>query len=180
MKLSLLFSRRKRHEYWLRENAAARVLMICTANICRSPLAEGAFRLQSINNGVAHRIFVDSAGTHVFQAGFPPDLRGQNIARRQGIDISRLKARQITAADFDFFDYLIIMDQGHRETLSEQFDITGYQEKIHLLMDFAPTRSEREIPDPYYGSVAGFVKVMELIQAGTAGLLTTIRQQHRL
>ena len=180
MKLSLLFSRRKRREHWLKENASVRVLMICTANICRSPLAEGTFRHLLQRNGLADRVYVDSAGTHVFQDGFPPDLRGQNIANRHSIDISQLKARQITEGDIEFFDHLIIMDNGHREALGDLFDLNDHQAKLNLLLDFAPTQSHREVPDPYYGSLAGFVKVMELIDTGTAGLLATIRQQYRL
>lgn len=148
-----------------------RILMICTGNICRSPTAEAVLRRLAEQAGVAHRIEVDSAGTTGYHVGEAPDRRSQQHAARRGYDLSGLRARQVQAADFEAFDWLIALDRGH---LAELQAVAPAQAgaRIALLMDFADDPQGGEVPDPYYGGAAGFEDVLDRVEAGCRGLLT--------
>src|SRR3990170_1275890 len=88
------------------ETAMIRVLFVCLGNICRSPIAEGVFRARVAREGLAHAIATDSAGTHDYHIGDPPDSRATAAAKRRGVDISDLRGRQVTREDFVRFDYV--------------------------------------------------------------------------
>ncbi len=153
-----------------------RVLFICLGNICRSPTAEGAFRKLVQEQGLAKHVEIDSAGTHAYHVGAPPDARAQQAARQRGIDLSGLRGRQATARDIEQFDYVLAMDRENHENL---LDICpeGLENKIRLFMEFAPARSEQEVPDPYFGGPAGFDRVLDMIEDAAAGLLEDIRKR---
>ena len=153
-----------------------RILFVCLGNICRSPTAEGVFRKRVTEAGLAGRIEIDSAGTHAYHVGAPPDARAQQAARQRGIDLSGLRGRQATARDIEQFDYVLAMDRENHENL---LDICpdGFEHKIRLFMEFAPTRSEKEVPDPYFGGPAGFDRVLDMIEDAAAGLLGDIRKR---
>ncbi len=150
------------------------VLFVCSGNICRSPTAEGVFRSLLEAEGLTGEVIVDSAGTHGWHAGEPPDPRAQAAARRRGIELGRLRARSVTLEDFARFDYIIAMDDDHRRQLEGACppDARG---RIQLMMDFAPDYGRREVPDPYYGGDEGFEHVLDMIEAAAAGLLAEIR-----
>lgn len=153
-----------------------RVLFVCMGNICRSPTAEGVFRKHVEAAGYADRIDIDSAGTHAYHIGEPPDERSQAAAARRGVDISRLRGRQATREDFARFDYVLAMDEqnhGHLLDLVPQ----GHEQKIRLFMTYASRFSERAVPDPYYGGAQGFDRVLDLIEDAAEGLLKEIRQR---
>lgn len=156
-----------------------RVLFVCMGNICRSPTAQGVFRHLVAQAGLSERIEVDSAGTHAYHIGEPPDPRAQQTARRHGVDLSGLRARRVRAEDFKRFDYVLAMDVENYRSLQEICP-PGYEARLHLLMDFAPSCTEREVPDPYYGGPSGFDRVFELIEQACEGLLTDIVQRHLL
>ena len=123
--------------------------------------------------GVAHRIEVDSAGTTNYHVGDSPDRRSQMHAAQRGYDLSAQRARQVQAADFDAFDWLIAMDRGHLAEL--RADAPPHRlDRIHLLMDFADDPRGGEVPDPYYGGGAGFDDVLDRVEAGCRGLLARI------
>jgi len=153
-----------------------RVLFVCLGNICRSPTAEGVFRKLVQEQGLAQQIEIDSAGTHAYHVGAPPDARAQQAARRRGIDLSGLRGRQATARDIEQFDYVLAMDRENYENL---LDIcpNGLESKIRLFMEFAPARSEKEVPDPYFGGPAGFDRVLDMIEDAATGLLEDIRKR---
>lgn len=153
------------------------VLFVCMGNICRSPTAHGVFRSLVEREGLTHLISIDSAGTHAYHVGNPPDRRAQATASARGIDLSDLVARRVEVVDFDRFDYLLAMDQDNFLALSEICP-APQREKIHLFMDFAPHMRTREVPDPYYGGPAGFERVFDLVEAAAAGLLQDIRRRH--
>ncbi|MEK7190720.1 MAG: low molecular weight protein-tyrosine-phosphatase, partial [Pseudomonadota bacterium] len=120
-----------------------RVLFVCLGNICRSPTAEGAFRKLVQEQGLAKHVEIDSAGTHAYHVGAPPDARAQQAARQRGIDLSGLRGRQATARDIEQFDYVLAMDRENHENL---LDICpdGLEHKVRLFMEFAPARPEKE------------------------------------
>lgn len=173
------FSVTNRHKK-LKEKAKVKVLFVCMGNICRSPMAEGAFRQILESAGLTEQIYVDSAGTHSYHVGAPPDARGQATAQRRGIDLRGLRARKVTEMDLAEFDYVLAMDQDNFADLLELSPNTELRRRIHLFLDFAPGLPEREVPDPYYGGPTGFERVMNLVEEAGRGLLTQIREQHRL
>jgi len=153
------------------------VLFVCTGNICRSPTAEGVFAALVDAAGLADRIRVDSAGTEGWHIGAPPDTRSQAAARRRGIEIGHLRAREVSIRDFDRFDYIVAMDGGHVRTLAD-FCPAGEEHRIRTMLEFAPALTETDVPDPYYGGGDGFERVLDMIEAAAAGLLADIRANH--
>lgn len=151
-----------------------KVLFVCTGNICRSPTAHGVFRALVEREGLAGRIAVDSAGTHAYHVGQPPDSRSIQAAGRRGIDLSDLRARQVVKADFDSFDLLLAMDRGHFGLLLGKCP-PARQDALALFLSFAPGLNLLDVPDPYYGAGDGFERVLDMIEAGSAGLLEHIR-----
>ncbi|WP_242469428.1 low molecular weight protein-tyrosine-phosphatase [Rhabdochromatium marinum] len=153
-----------------------RVLFVCMGNICRSPTAQGVFRQLVAQAGLADRIDIDSAGTHAYHIGEPPDQRATATAHQRGIDLSDLRARRAKVEDFEAFDYVLAMDQDNFRNLRELCP-PALTHRLKLFMDFAPQLSVREVPDPYYGGPRGFDRVLDLIEAASAGLLEDIRQR---
>jgi len=153
------------------------VLFVCTGNICRSPSAEGVFRTLVQRQGLAERIGIDSAGTHAYHIDEPPDPRAQEAALERGVDLSALRGRRAGPEDFSRFDYVLAMDrENHADLLA--ICPPGAEDRVRLFLDFAPELGEREVPDPYYGGVASFELVLDMIEAASAGLLAHIRQNH--
>jgi protein-tyrosine phosphatase len=152
-----------------------RVLFVCTGNICRSPTAEGVFRHLVREAGLEGRIATDSAGTHGYHVGEPPDRRSVACARRRGIDISDLRARQVRALDFEEFDLLLAMDEGHRAALV-RLAPPGARGRVGLFLDHAPDAPRREVPDPYYGEGTHFEEVFDLCERAARGLLDSLRR----
>lgn len=155
---------------------AFRVLMVCMGNICRSPTAEGVLRARLAAAGLAERVEVDSAGTHDYHVGAPPDHRSQRHAARRGIDISTLRGRQVCAADFERFDLLLAMDHDNLEMLEESCPGPHLRHKLGLLMQFAEPAGSMVVPDPYYGGSAGFERVLDLVEAASEGLVKHLSQ----
>ncbi|MFM1918791.1 MAG: hypothetical protein RLZZ303_425 [Candidatus Hydrogenedentota bacterium] len=156
-----------------------RVLFVCMGNICRSPTAEGIFRNLVETEGLSHRIEIDSAGTGGWHEGEAPDRRAQAEARRRGIDIGGLRARQVRRNDFDDFHYIVAMDRQNRRELTAICP-PAQRERIQLLLDFAPQLAEQEVPDPYYGGEDGFLYVFDLVEEASRELLKRIRATHGL
>ena len=154
-----------------------KVLFVCLGNICRSPTAEGVFRKYVMEAGLSESILIDSAGTHAYHIGEPPDRRAQETAARRGVDISSLRGRRASEADLDAFDYVLAMD---RENLHNLLAISQdhHRERIKLFLEFAEELEEKEVPDPYYGGPRGFDQGMDMIEEAAAGLLADIRQKH--
>ncbi|MEZ7136656.1 low molecular weight protein-tyrosine-phosphatase [Komagataeibacter sp. SM21] len=150
------------------------VLFVCTGNICRSPLAEGAFRHAAGQAGLA--VTVDSAGTGNWHAGAPPDRRACAVARRHGIDISGYRARVVKVADFDRFTHIIALDASHLEYLLS-IRPAGYRAEVSLLMDHVPGMEGRDVVDPYYGSASGFDTTWQDVMAGVEALVRKLQRR---
>jgi protein-tyrosine phosphatase len=150
-----------------------RVLFVCLGNICRSPTAEGVLRHLAAQEAPQLHLEIDSAGTADYHIGAPPDPRSQKAARMRGIDISGLRARQVTEADFAQFDFILAMDRDNLSELARLKPKRAHAQ-LKLFMDFAPGETTREVPDPYYGGPGDFDTVLELTTAASKGLLASL------
>jgi len=144
-----------------------KVLFVCTGNICRSPTAAGVFADLVRRIGLQERIQVESAGTHDYHVGEPPDARAQAHALRRGYDLSALRARQVRKKDFAEFDFIVAMDRGHLQLLERDCP-QEHRAKLRLLLP------GRDVPDPYYGGPDGFDRVLDLVEAGCLALLQEV------
>ena len=154
-----------------------KILFVCMGNICRSPTAEAVFRGKAAAAGLGARVAVDSAGTHGFHAGDPPDRRAQQAAARRGYDMSQLRGRAVAAADFEQYDLLLAMDDENLELLRARCP-EAHADKVRLLLSFATQPgTRRDVPDPYYGNAQGFENVLDLIEDAADGLLAHVRQR---
>lgn len=151
------------------------MLFVCTGNICRSPLGEGLLRHLAEEEGLGRLIHIDSAATHDYEVGDPPDQRSIAAGKRRGIDISNQRARQIDPTDFDRFDIIIAMDRGHR-TILRRLAPPEARDRVRLLMEFSPG-DQPDVPDPYYGDAAGFDPVRDQIERGVRGLMAYMRAE---
>ena len=129
------------------------VLFVCLGNICRSPLAEAAFRIAASQHNLD--VVIDSAGTGHWHAGEPPDRRAQAVARRHGADISKYRARQVQPDDFFRFTHIVALDTENRAAL-KKLKPANATAHISLLLDYVPGREGEPVADPYYGDAAGF------------------------
>jgi len=154
------------------EEIRTSVLFVCMGNICRSPTAEGVFRHHVNESGLGDRIVADSAGTHAYHVGEPPDRRAFAAAERRGISLAKIRARRVRDRDFEEFDYIIAMDEDNLQRLQEQAP-EEHQTKVRLFLSFASV-DEAEVPDPYYGGAAGFERVLDLVEEASRGLLKTL------
>lgn len=150
------------------------VLMVCMGNICRSPTAEGVFRHAVRQAGLEDRIHIDSAGTHDYHVGSPPDRRSCHHASLRGYDLTDQRARQVHRLDFERFDLILAMDWDNFERLEAQCP-PQHRHKLKRLMEFAPKGLGDEVPDPYYGGTAGFETVLDHVEAACQGLLQHLR-----
>lgn len=150
------------------------ILFVCTGNICRSPTAEGVLRHLAAQAKFPLR--VDSAGTHSYHTGQPPDPRSQSAALSRGFDLSEQRARQVTEDDFHSFDWILAMDRDHIEIL-ESMRPAGSTARLRLFLEFAADLQSgtRDVPDPYYGGAKGFERVLDLVEQASKGLLEHLR-----
>lgn len=150
----------------------SRVLFVCLGNICRSPTAEGVFQHAVDEAGLRGQIHVDSCGVGDWHVGKAPDERAQLAAKRRGVDISHLRARQLSASDFLEFDYVLAMDHANLQAMRalEPEESRAY---VGLFLAFAGT-ADAEVPDPYYGGDEGFERVLDMIEVASAGLIAEL------
>ena len=152
-----------------------KVLFVCMGNICRSPTAEGVFAKLVKDKHMEKHFVIDSAGTHAYHIGDAPDLRSQKAASERGIDLSALRARKVTASDFEKFDYILVMDNDNYVNLMRLCPET-HQNKVQYFLSYAPHLSTHEVPDPYYGGKYGFEKVLDMIEVAADGFLAHIKK----
>lgn len=144
------------------------VLFVCLGNICRSPLAEGVMRAAAETEGLEIR--VDSAGTGDWHVGSEPDRRAQAVAAQHGVNISRLRARQVLPQDFREFDHIIAMDCENLTNLQGIAPTDG-RAALSLLMDHVPGREGQSVTDPYFGEKTGFDTTWQDVSSGVQALL---------
>ncbi len=157
---------------------AIRVLFVCMGNICRSPTAEGVFRKMVAESALAGHVDIDSAGTHGYHVGAPPDPRSLEHAALRGYDLAPLRSRQVTSSDFSRFDYILAADQLNIRAL-KAIGAARFHHKIALLLDYGGPEDEYEVPDPYGGEENDFERVLDLVEEACAGLHEHITEQLR-
>lgn len=149
------------------------VLFVCMGNICRSPTAEGVFRQRVAAAGLSDRFVIDSAGTHGYHIGEPPDERSMEYASRRGYDLSAQRSRKVTAHDFEQFDHLLAMDHDNLKLLQAACP-PQYRHKLGLMMSHASRSGSAVVPDPYYGGGRGFDVVLDYLEDASEGLLAAL------
>jgi len=152
------------------------ILFVCMGNICRSPTAGGVFRQKVVDHHLGHAVHVDSAGTHNYHPGSPPDARSQAAAARRGYDLSALRARQVVAADYAAFDLILAMDWDNLALLQDDCP-PEHQHKLRRLTEFCQQQNSPVVPDPYYGGERGFEQVLDLVEDACEGLIRHVRQR---
>ena len=145
-----------------------KVLFVCMGNICRSPTAEGAFCQLVKERGCSELFEIDSAGTHAYHIGNPPDRRSQQAAITQNVDLSNQRARQVHESDFYHYDKILAMDLDNYQNL-QSICPDESQSEIELLLDYLPDKPMRSVPDPYYEGK--FDEVFEMIHQACGFLL---------
>lgn len=155
-------------------NSPFRVLFVCMGNICRSPTAHGVFRDMVRQAGLEAQVLVDSAGTHNYHPGEPPDPRSQRHARRRGYDLSELRARALVAADFEQADLILVMDEDNLG-ISMRRCPQAHRAKLRKLASYCRRHQSAQVPDPYYGSHDGFEHVLDLVEDACESLLAQVR-----
>ena len=150
---------------------APAILFVCLGNICRSPLAEAAFRARAADAGLD--VKADSAGTGNWHIGEPPDHRAQATALRHGIDISRYRGRQVEPADFHRFSHILALDLDNLAALHrlKPVDTTA---NVGLLLDLVGGVEGQPVADPYYGPESGFERTWEQVDRAAQALVVRL------
>ena len=151
------------------------ILFVCTANICRSPMAEGVFRKMLADAGVKAELEIDSVGTHDYKAGEAPSEMAIASTQRRGYDITKLVARPLRPHDLDHFDMVLAMDKANMIHL-KSIAPTRCKQKIELLLEYGDKYHGKEIPDPYGGKPKDFELALDMIEDGCRGLVELLKQ----
>ena len=147
-----------------------KILMVCMGNICRSPMAQWVTLHIARQAGLSVQIQVDSAGTHVSRRSEPPDPRTATVLAGRGYSIGKSRSRQVMEQDFRRYDLILAMDQTNLNDL-RQVCPGDHVHKLHLFLEFAQGVNILDVPDPYFGSVQSFERVLDLCEAGASGLV---------
>jgi protein-tyrosine phosphatase len=153
-----------------------RILFVCLGNICRSPTAEGVLRQMAAEQAPHLRLDIDSAGTGDYHIGAAPDPRSIRAAAARGIDISGLRARQVSEADFTRFDLILAMDRDNLRDLKSVAPRNS-STKLELFLPYAAGVNQLDVPDPYFGDAAAFEQVLDLTAAASRGLLESLQNR---
>jgi protein-tyrosine phosphatase len=152
------------------------ILFVCMGNICRSPTAEGVFRHRAEQAGL--QLDIDSAGTHAYHVGDPPDQRSMRHAQKRGYDLSAQRARQVSATDFEVFDHILAMDHENLAILRSRCP-AQHRHKLGLFMQYASQSDSDIVPDPYYGGAQGFDQVLDYVEDAADGLIAMLQKSNR-
>lgn len=155
-------------------NEKISVVFVCMGNICRSPTAEAVFRHRIEAAELSEWVEIDSAGTHAYHIGNPPDTRSQAAALRRGYRMDEQRARRVIAEDIARYDYVLAMDRDNLEILQRLAPVE-LKDKPRLFMSYAPHFGLEEVPDPYYGGERGFEQVLDMIENASDALIEELR-----
>ena len=147
-----------------------KILMVCLGNICRSPLADGLLRDKVKSQNLD--VIVDSAGTSNYHSGEAPDARMRATAKKKGISIDELRARQFIKEDFSKFDLIFVMDKSNYLNVITLAETEDEKSKVHLILNESHPGKNLEVPDPYFGGEQGFIDVYNLLNEATDAIIT--------
>ena len=151
-----------------------KILFVCMGNICRSPTAEGSFRSIVSKQDLSDCFEIDSAGTHAYHVGNPPDSRSQQTARKYGIDLSSQRARKVHESDFYYYDFIIAMDFDNLERLKSMCPKESHS-KIELMLDYSNEHPGASVPDPYYEGK--FDEVFKMVHSACLSFYESIEKK---
>ena len=151
-----------------------KILMVCLGNICRSPLAEGILASKLPKN----KFKVDSAGTGSWHIGNAPDERSIITAKKNGILISNQKCRQISTNDFDYFDYIYVMDNTNYNDVLQLSEKQEHRKKVQLILNELFPNENVDVPDPYYGLQNGFDSVYQMLNEACDLIAKKLIEKH--
>jgi len=156
--------------------AKYKIMFVCMGNICRSPTAHAIMQSIVEEQQCADDFEIQSSGTHAYHVGEQADLRSQETAKKRGIDMSELRAQKIAVTDYDYFDWILAMDDENLQ-LIEYYAPENYSAKCCLLMEFSE-KSNTVVPDPYYGGSQGFEAVFDMVDDACRGFLAHLLQSN--
>ncbi|MEQ1738698.1 MAG: low molecular weight protein-tyrosine-phosphatase [Methyloglobulus sp.] len=156
-----------------------KVLFVCMGNICRSPTAEGVFTKLIAEKNLTPQFAIDSAGTHAYHVGNPPDARAQQAALKRGVELQHLRARKVHSSDFEYFDFVLAMDDDNYSILIHDCP-DEHKTKVKYFLEYAPHLGIREVPDPYYGEKLGFERVLDMVEDASLGFLESLQKSGKL
>lgn len=136
-----------------------KILMVCLGNICRSPLAEGLLKSKLDPT----QFEVDSVGTGHWHAGNSPDPRSVAVAKKNGLDISNLRGRQLSHQDLIDFDHIYVMDSSNLENTLSIAQNEQEKSKVSMILDSLFPGEKVDVPDPYHGLDDGFDRVYDML-----------------
>ena len=148
-----------------------KILLVCTGNICRSPMAEGIARAL-LKAARRDAVSVDSAATHAYHTGDAPDPRARRVMRAHNMPIDDLRARPFIPEDFYAFDRILVADRGHHRHLTALAPDEAARAKIGFMLDTLPEAPGAELPDPYYGDTADFERTFTLLDTALRARFT--------
>jgi len=147
-----------------------KVLIVCMGNVCRSPMAVAVATKLALDAGLERQLQFESAGTHAGRIGQSPDSRAIAVLHRKGYEIQKKRSRQIVERDFVRFDAVLAMDRANLAELRRTCP-SEHSHKLRLFLTNALNLESDEIPDPYYGNLEGFERVLNLCEIGIRGFL---------
>jgi protein-tyrosine phosphatase len=156
-----------------------RVTFVCMGNICRSPTAHGVLRHKLRDAGWQQQVVVDSAGTHDYHPGEPPDPRAQQHARARGYELGDLRARVLRDADFEIADLLLVMDEDNLAEAESRCP-PQHRHKLRRLASYCRVHRSATVPDPYYAGGRAFEHALDLIEDACDGLLEQLQSERVL
>jgi protein-tyrosine phosphatase len=152
------------------------ILVVCTGNICRSPTGEGVLRHLAVKRGLAERVRIASAGTHDYHVGDCPDPRTLEHARKRGYDLSAQRAMQVRREHFNEFDYILAMDRSHLRML-RALAPPGAKARLGLFLEASARWRGEDVPDPYYGGVEDFERVLDMVEEAAGRWLERVEAE---
>ena len=164
--------------HFLRSDPRTKLLMVCMGNICRSPMAQVVTLHLADKAGLGRDLQVDSAGTHAVKGSLPADPRARSALSGRGYQPGKCRSRQVKDGDFVRYDLILAMDQENMNDL-RRLCPSEHTHKLRMFMEYAQDVDQLEMPDPYYGNLQGFERVLDLCESGASGLIAHCQAELR-